>query len=505
MMDKYIIGIDAGTTNVKTLIYDLQGHEIASWAVNNEVYVDGVLSEQDMNGLWNNVLLCLKNLIETTNIDTNNIMGIGVTGQGEGLWTIDENGEPIGNSILWNDGRALNLINQIKKDNVFYKEIKKVVASYIRPGSTLTLIKWLKENRPNDYEKAKVIFTCKDWIRYKLTGEIYWELSDATCSCVDLGRKTYAFSIFKELGISDAIEKLPELIGGTDNAGYLKKEVAEEIGLKAGIPVSGGMIDIVSTAAGLGAVKENDVCIILGTTGMTFSVHPKYESDYDYNGWETHIDGKSYIKGMGTMAATPNLDWAISLLFNNENESKTYEKITENLSKRRPFESGLIYHPHISNSGERAPFFNPKATAQFLGIQSSTTEYDMVHAIMEGVALSIKDCLIGIKDINKIYLSGGGAKSPVWAQIISDVLDKEILISDSDELAAKGAALSAGIMTGLIADIDNIDQHFSKVKTIVKPTKEYVEDYQELYKIYKKTQAQMNEFWDWRFEKMGKL
>ncbi len=505
MSNKYIIGIDAGTTNVKALIYDLQGNEIASSVIDNEVYVDGVLSEQDMNRLWNNVLVCLKNLIESIDIDTNNIMSIGVAGQGEGLWAIDENNEPIGNSILWNDGRALSLINQIKKDDVFYKEIKKVVASYIKPGSTLTLIKWLKENRPNDYEKVKVIFTCKDWIRYKLTGEVYWELSDATCSCVDLEKKTYATSIFEKLGISDVIEKLPKLISATDNAGYLKKEVAEEVGLKVGIPVSGGMIDIVSTAAGLGAVKENDVCIILGTTGMTFSILPKYVSDYDYNGWEAHIDGKSYIKGMGTMAATPNLNWAIDLLFNSEDESKIYEKITKHLSKRRPFESGLIYHPHISNSGERAPFFNPKSTAQFLGIRSNTTKYDMVHAIMEGVALSIKDCLIDIKNINKIYLSGGGAKNPVWAQIISNVLDENLYIADSSELAAKGAALSAGIMTGLVKDIDNIDKHFSKVKTIVKPNNNHAQVYQKLYKTYKKTQVQMNEFWDWRFEELNKL
>lgn len=503
MNNKYLIGIDAGTTNVKALIYDLQGNEIASSAVDNEVYADKMISEQDMNKLWENVLICLKNLIKSTSADIDNIMGIGVTGQGEGLWTIDENNEPVGNSILWNDGRALDLINQIKEDDKLYKEIKIVVGSYIRPGSTLTLIKWLKENQPDTYEKVKVIFTCKDWIRYKLTDKLYWELSDATCSCIDLTKNTYAASIFEKLGINDVVEKFPKLIGATDNAGYLKKDVAKKIGLKEGIPVSGGMIDIVSTAAGLGAIKENDVCIILGTTGMTFSVLSKYEGDYAYNGWEKHIDGKSYIKGMGTMAATPNLDWAVDLLFKDENKSEIYEDITKNLVNREPFESGLIYHPHISNAGERAPFFNPKATSQFLGIRADTTRYDMVHAIMEGVALSIKDCLINTKNINKIYLSGGGAKNPVWVKIISDVLNSDVYIADTGELAAKGAALSAGIMTNLIEDISNIDKHFSKVKTVVKPNYNHALIYEELYKIYKQTQMQMNEFWNWRFDKLN--
>ena len=255
-MSYYLIGIDTGTTNVKALIYDLEGHEITSSSVDNEVYTDGAFSEQDMNKLWNNVLTCLTNLIKSTQIDTNEIMGIGVTGQGEGLWALDENYEPVGNSILWNDGRALDLVNIIREDDALYKEIKKVVASYIKPGSTLTLIKWLKEYYPEVYKKTEVIFTCKDWIRYKLTNNIYWELSDATCSCVDLEKNEYAVSIFEKLGIKDVIKKLPKLIGATDNAGYLGKEVADKIGLREGIPVSGGMLDIVSTAVGVGAVKE---------------------------------------------------------------------------------------------------------------------------------------------------------------------------------------------------------------------------------------------------------
>jgi sugar (pentulose or hexulose) kinase len=505
MVHQYLLGIDTGTTKVKALLYDLEGREITSFSVENEVYADGAFSEQDMNKLWDNVLTCLTNLIKSTNIDPNHIMGIGVTGQGEGIWALDANYEPVRNSILWNDGRALDLVNLIKKDDSLYKEIKKVVASYIKPGSTLTLIKWLKEYCPEIYKKTEVIFTCKDWIRYKLTNNIYWELSDATCSCVDLEKNEYAISIFEKLGIKDAIKKLPKLIGATDNAGYLQKEVAENIGLREGIPVSGGMLDIISTAAGLGAVQENDVCIILGTTGMTFAVHSEYVSDYEFNGWETHIDRHFYVKGMGTMAATPNLDWAIKMLFRDQNKTESYEKITSRLENRRPFESGLIYHPHISNAGERAPFFNPKATAQLLGIQANTTRYDIVHAIMEGVALSIKDCLKSMDDINKIYLSGGGAKNPVWVQIISDVLNADIYIADASELAAKGAALSAGIMTGLIKNLNNIEDHFSKIKKVVKPRDAQTMIYQELFAMYKQTQMQMNEFWDWRFEKLNKF
>jgi len=500
MTEQYLLGIDAGTTNVKAVLYDLEGQEIAISSVANEVYTDGFFSEQDMNKLWLNVLTCLKDLLQEATVNKDKIAGIGVTGQGEGYWALDEKNQPVGYSILWNDARALELVNSIKENESLYKEIKKIVASYIKPGSTLTLIKWIKENSPELYHKSKTIFTCKDWIRYKLTGEIYWELSDATCSCVDLAKYKYAHPVFQNLGVADVITKLPKLIGSTENAGYLRKEVAEEIGLKEGIPVSGGMLDIVSTAAGIGAVKENDICIILGTTGMTFSVLGEYVSDYEYNGWESHMLKGTYIKGMGTMAATPNLDWAVKLLFMDENKAESYEKITKNLAHKRPFESGVIYHPHISNAGERAPFYNPKATAQFLGIKADTTKYDLVHAIMEGVALSINDCLNNIPDRNRIYLSGGGAKNPVWVQIMSDVLNAEIYLSNAQELAAKGAALSAGVMTKQIKDLDRIEQHFCKISKVVKPNRDNAEIYQELFQVYKQTQKQMEEFWDWRFE-----
>lgn len=498
MNKKYLIGIDAGTTSIKAVLFDCDGMELNSNAVSNNVYSDGIISEQNMNELWENVQVCLKELIQKSNIDNNNIIGIGVSGQGEGLWAIDENGRPIGNSILWNDGRAIDIINEIKKDYDFYKDIKKILASYIRPGSTITLIKWLKENKLQDYKRTKYFFACKDWIRFKLTGEMYWELSDASCSCLDIEKNEFPINIFKRLDIEDALSKFPPLIGATDKAGEIQKDAAEFTGLKEGTPVSGGMIDIVSTAAGVGAVEENSVCIILGTTGMTFTVLPVYKPDYDYNGWETHIDGKSYIKGMGTMAATPNLDWGIKMFFDENTNKDIFEDINNKLCNMRPFESGLLYLPHISNSGERAPFFEPNASAQIMGITVNTTKYDVIHSIMEGVALSIKDCLRTVDVMGKVYLTGGGAKSIIWAQIISNCINKDILISESKELSAKGAAISAELMIDKLNNMINIDRNFNRIKVSVRPNEDYVRKYEEIYSMYKKVQSDAKKFWDWR-------
>ncbi|MDR2478039.1 MAG: carbohydrate kinase [Treponema sp.] len=500
MAEQYIIGIDCGTTSVKALAYDEQGNEICAVDRGNEVISSGVCNEQDMEKLWQNVTWCVKTLMQKSGLNPAAICGMGVSGQGEGLWAIDSAGRPVRNAILWNDGRSFELIDRIKSNDPLYRRIKHCVASFIKNGSTLTLIRWLKEHEPEQYQRAAWFFTCKDWIRYRLTGSIAWELSDATCSCVNLLERRYAREIFRELDIAEAEEKMPPLIGAVDRAGGILPELAGEIGLLPGTPVSGGMLDLVSTAAGLGVVDPHDACVIVGTTGMTFTVLNDYTPDDHINGWEVHIDGKSYIKGIGCMAATPNLDWAIASLFPGKSPHEVYEEIALRLAGRAPFASGLLYHPHISAAGERAPFFNAKAAAQLLGIRQTTKPLDILHAVMEGVAFAIKDCLMTVGKVNQVYLSGGGAKSPVWAQILCDVLGADVYITSSGELSAKGAAISAALMTGLFKNMGEVKERFIKIKTVLRPNPANVPVYTGLYQMYKKTQGCMDEFWNWRFE-----
>lgn len=496
---KYYIGIDAGTTNVKSVIFNQKGEEIYIVSEENEIYSDGKISQQNMLQLFKVVKETLKELFKYCKTKDIKVESIGVTGQGEGLWAIDDNGLPVFDAVLWNDGQAAELVDQIKSNKSDYERIKQIVGSYIRSGSTLSLIKWFKLNHPDKYEKIKFFFTCKDWIRYKLTNNIYWELSDASCSCIDLKNLDYAKNVFDIMDISEAIDKLPKLINGVENSGNLTSELKQYFGIDYDIPISGGMIDIVSSAAGVGAIEEGDVCIILGTTGMTFTVKNKYVDDIEYNGWEAHIDGEKLIKGMGTMAATPNQDWLLKMIFSDEDIN--YEEIYKKISDYMPFESGIIYHPHISNGGERAPFWNPYATANFLGIKDNTTRYDLIHSVLEGISLSIKDCLDKSDTIKSVYLTGGGAKNLMWAQMISDVLGCEVKISNSQELGAKGAALSAMIMNGDL-DLDDAKNTFYTYKKTFTPDKNKTKKYEKIFSLYKETQKNMFEFWDQRVKLM---
>lgn len=498
-MDKYLIGIDAGTTKVKAVLFDRGGRQIAEEAADNRViHSNGSWNEQDMDQLWETLTSCIRRLASRSGVEGGQIDAIGLSAQGEGLWPLDAQGNTLCSAILWNDGRAADTVAELKKDGTLYEELKLRVGSYVKPGSTIVQIKWLAENRPELYQKAACIFTCKDFLRYRMTGELKWELTDASCSCLDLASKRYPVDLFERLGIGDAVEKFPPMMASTDCGGHLTPQAAQAMGLVPGIPVSGGMIDIVATAVGAGAIETNSVCTTLGTTGMNLMTVEHYEPDLAFNGWECHMESGKYVKGMGMMSAMPNQDWVLHELFGEkELNQELFARLAPILTGMEPGEGGLLYLPHIDPSGERAPFFDPNAAAQIMGIKTTITKHQILHAVMEGVCLGVRSCLKDIPDGGSIMLCGGGAKSDVWSQMLADCTGRDVVICEATELAAKGAALSAAMMTGMYADGASAKDFF-QIKKTVQADLERKKRYDAIYEIYQRTQESAKDFWQWR-------
>lgn len=498
-MSGYLIGIDAGTTNIKAVLFRTDGKQLAEASGKNEVLTPrAAWAEQNMNALWERTAACCRSLMEKTGVEKTDILAVGLSAQGEGLWTIGTDGNPMRNAILWNDGRAAELVAELKKDARLIEDIKLRVGSYIKPGSTLVQIKWLAENEPEVYAGVRAIFTCKDYLRYRMTGSIRWERTDASCSCLDMDTREYPADIFERLGIASALEKLPVLMESTDCGGTLTPAAADAMGLLPGTPVSGGMIDIVATAVGAGAVDTYSVCTILGTTGMNLMTVERYEPDLEFNGWECHMLRGNYVKGMGMMAAMPNQDWVLREIFGQQEiTAEVFAETDPIMLSMAPGEGGLLYLPHIDPSGERAPFFDPTACAQIMGIKTSTTKYEILHAVIEGVCLGIRSCLEILPEGHPVFLSGGGAKSAVWPQILADCTGREVLICESTELAAKGAALSAAMMAGVYKTCEEANGFF-RIKRSVRPDAERKRRYDALYAIYHLAQEQAKEYWHMR-------
>lgn len=497
---EYIISIDAGTSKLKVVVYDGEGNEVYIVSTDTNVYVSNVgFMEQDMNELWNVTARCIKEAILKSNIDRNSIKAVAASGQGEGCWLVDNDGNPVTKAVLWNDRRAADIVENIKEDKNFYNEIKEVTGSFPRPGATIILLKWYKKNFPEILQKVKYCISCKDWLRYKLTSEVYCEITDASTSYIDLHTKEYPRELFKKLGIDGAENLFPKLISPCDIGGYVTKNASLETMLPQGICVSGGMLDIVSTSVGSGAVNVGDICTILGTSCINEITTDKFKFEKNMTGWERHLVEGLFINVAGAMAGTPNLDWGLKNIMGKNKFDRNYvNELEKELAQIPVGANGLIYHPYLSLSGERAPFFNPDAAGQISGIKTTTTQFEMMRSIYEGVALSAKDCLASFKKEGKMFLTGGGSRSIFWAQIMADCIGREVVVSHGEEFCAKGGAIAASLACGMYKNPEEAVNKFTKIKYKFEPEMDSVKRYNEIYCMYKEMRKGMDAFWEWR-------
>ncbi len=497
---KYLLGLDAGTSNTKAVLFDLNGREKFKLTTENKVIEINNKAEQDMNYLWENTADLIKNLIRSNDIDPNDILAVGVTGQGEGAWLVDKNDTPVSNAILWCDGRSSKTVERLKTEKNISEEINKITGSYPFSGATSIVLKWLKKNQPEKLKKAKYCLFCKDWIRYKLTGNYFMEYSDASTSLLNIKNENYSEQLLDLLDIKEVKKLFPPLIKSHSQAGTITKEASQKTGLKEGTPIAAGMLDIVATATGTGTTNSGDICTILGTTCSNVLAKSNYSiGERNRSGYECHsIDGL-YVNIIASMAGTPNLDWGLNNLFSNELEkyidkSRLFDFLESKLKEIPVGSKGIIYHPYISESGERAPFYDPNAKAQFFGVSSSANRYHLLRSIYEGIAYSIRDCL-PMDSQGKLFLGGGGSKSDFWAQIISDCTNREVVISNTTEFAAKGAALAAGKAVGLYEDLAKTAKEKLIVRQEFKPREKNVKVYEEYFDIYQNIRKTMQSFW----------
>ncbi|HWQ51935.1 MAG TPA: FGGY-family carbohydrate kinase [Terriglobales bacterium] len=501
-MNEYLIGIDAGTSRVKAVVFDGAGTEVAAFAADNKVYnPGGNRSEQDMRELWQVVCRCIRRVLEEAGLTGADIAGLGVSGQGEGLWLVDKDGEPIGMARLWNDGRAIETALSLRAKPGMERVFNLTLGGQPKSGTTISQVVHAARTEPELLKKAGYIFFCKDYIRYKLTGVPLMEPSDASTSLLDLSAMCPAVDLFEALGVPELARLMPPILPSCGEAGKISPEAAELTGLLEGTPVGGGMLDLISAAAGAGAVNEGDICITMGTTLMHQIVMPEYAPTHPMSmSWEAHCTPGLFSRLAGTMAGTPNLNWALTVLYAvPEFDVGFVTALEEPLSKIPIGSRGVVFHPYTSVSGERAPFINENACGQFSGLKSTTTREQMLRAVYEGIVLSSYDCLADLGDTpGKVFLSGGGAHSGFWVQMLADCLGRELSVSTDRELAAKGAALSAGVACGMFADPLSASRGLSRIKAVYMPDMARHGRYMELYKLYRDVRPNMYGFWDAR-------
>jgi sugar (pentulose or hexulose) kinase len=499
-MTKTIIGIDAGTSMIKGVAFSLEGDPLYESRRENRVLRPrSGWEEQDMDETWGATAEVLHEI--TSQLDDEEIVAVGVTGQGDGCWLMDEDGEPARDAILWSDGRADAIIDEWQSGFVG-GQIYDICGNVQFPGSSLAILLWLRENEPEVVDRADTVFFCKDWLKYKLTGAVASDPSDMSLPYVDVEAVEYSSELFDLVGAPEFEELLPPLADPTDVVGTVTDETERKTGVPRGTPVVSGMFDIPASMYGSGVAEPGQGSSVVGTTSLNQLLLDEPDSSPHGAGMTLSLGNDRWTRVMASMIGTPNLDWALS-----EIRGETdYQAAAEEAQNVPIGAEGLLYHPYLSSSGERAPFLNTNARAQFTGLSPDHTRDHLIRAVYEGVALAMKDCYEHIPGTaDEVYIGGGGAQSAFWCGVFADCTGADFVVPSGSEFGAKGAALLAGVGVGEYDDVESAVRQTRSTEESYSPDPDHVAKYDALYDWYKTTYETMDDVWRKRSETLAAL
>jgi len=509
----YLLGIDAGTTVIKCTLFDLDGHEVAGAGHASSLLTPRPgWAEADMQVVWQVVVATVAQTMAAAAIDPAAVLAIGVTGQGDGTWLVDANHQPVRPAILWSDGRTAALVQQCQRAGLS-DEVFQITGTALNTCNQALQLRWLQENEPESLAKTAAVLRAKDWIFLQMTGVVSTDETDASHTFFSAQRRAYDERVFSLLGIECWRDAIPPAPPCAQNRALLLPVVAAQMGLSPGTPVTAGPFDVSASALGAGAVAPGDACSVLGTAGVHQFVTTAPILEPAYIGYNMcHAPADRLMRLLPSMTSTPNLQWFAREFYAAELAAITHDgaNIWDQLETRANRVSlgaeGVIYHPYLDPAGERAPFICPDARAQFTGVSAHHSRDVLLRAVYEGVALSVVDCyrFMGVP-VTELRLAGGGARSPLWAQMLADALGCPVTVAEGSEYGAKGAIINAGVAIGVYAS------HAGGVARTVRRARQYLpdaqkyNDYAVLLQLYRITRDAMLPVWQARSRLLQKL
>ena len=474
----YFIGVDLGTSAVKLLLMEESG-KICN-IVSKEYplfFPHPGWSEQNPEDWYTQSMAGMKELTE--GIDRSQVAGISFGGQMHGLVTLDDQDQVIRPAILWNDGRTSEETDYL--NNVIGKDkLSQYTANIAFAGFTAPKILWMKKNEPEKFAKVVKIMLPKDYLAYRLSGSFCTDVSDASgMLLLDVKNRCWSKEMMEICGVKE--EQLPKVYESWEVVGTLKPEVAKELGFSENVKVIAGAGDYAAAAVGTGTVGDGQCNISLGTSGTVFISSKNFGVD-EHNALHSfcHADGSYHLMGCMLSAASCNKWWAEEIL-------GTKDFAAEQAPIQKLGENHVFFLPYLM--GESSPHNDPDARGVFFGMSMDTSRADMTQAVLEGVAFALRDSLevaksLGIK-IERTKICGGGAKSPLWKQIIANVMNIKVDVLEVEEGPSLGGAMLAAVGCGVYPDVETAGRKLAKVVDTVEPTPELAAKYEERYQKFK--------------------
>lgn len=491
-MKSYVMGIDLGTSGVKIILVDREGKTVASATESYPLLTPKPgWTEQNPEDWWEASCRAIAAVLKSSAINPSAIDGIGFSGQMHGSVFLDKQNKVVRPCLLWNDGRTAEVCQEITR-LVGRKKIHRHVANPVLTGFTLPKVVWLMKHEPAKAKRVKQVLLPKDYLRYRLTGILATEVSDAAGTVMyDVRKNQWSLPILKALEIP--AEWLPTVKQSSEVCGTITESAAEATGLAVGTPVVGGAADQPAGAIGTGVVQQGQVMCSIGTSGTVFAVtaQPEVDPDERLHTFNHAVQQTWYLMGC-MLSAGGSLAWYRDHFASTQRQQASkagvdvYEILMEQAAAIPIGSEGLFFQPYLT--GERSPHKTPHARGSWIGLSLRTTPAHMIRSIIEGVTFGLRDSLEvvrhqGVK-INQVRVTGGGARSPLWRQILADTFNTEIVTVSSQEGPALGAAILAAVGGGWHSSVPEACQAMIQPADKTRPVKKNVSRYEQYYQKY---------------------
>jgi L-xylulokinase len=506
MRKMYFIGLDNGGSVTKAGLYDQNGNEIAvSNTLAQAIMPKAGYVERDSHQLFLANIQCIRDVVEKSGVNPDDIKGVSVTGHGNGLYLVGDDGKPACNGIISTDTRAADIVTRWYETGVF-NQILPLTNQNIWAGQIAPLLAWFKEHERDVLDKSRYAFSCTDFVRFCLTGEAYGEMSNVSAAnLMNLHTREYDDQVLASFGIADYKHLLPPIRQSHEICGEIMPDVAKQTGLAAGTPVVGGLVDFAACPLATGVADQSQLSVTTGTWSICLYISDKPIADKDLLMTSLYpIDGKYSIME-GSMTSASNLEWFVQKMMKKEKQEakaagqSIYELCNQMAGRIEPEDCPVVFLPFLYGTN-----VNADAKSCFFGINFTHERAHLVRAIYEGVAFSAAmhiEKLLGFRNDRPkvVRISGGTAQSREWVQIYADTLQLPIEVSDAKELGTMGVAMAAAVGIGAFKSYEEAIRNFVRIKYVCQPRTEKKEIYRKKYELYKKLVLNMDDLWgEWR-------
>ncbi len=467
------LGIDVGTGGSRAILVDEGGRVVASESIEHEPFASPSAgwAEQDARDWWRASASAVRALL-AGGVRAEDVDAVGLTGQMHGSVLLDESDEPLRPSLIWCDQRTGEQCRSLT-EKVGAQRLVELTCNPALTGFTLPKMLWAREREPEVWERVRTVLLPKDYVRLRLTGERATDVADASGTLLfDVARRRWSQEMLAAVEMEETL--LPPAYESPEVAGRVNASGAEATGLRAGTPVVAGAGDQAAGAVGMGVVRPGAVSATIGTSGVVFAAtdRPALDPSGRVHTFCHAVPGRWHVMGV-TQGAGLSLRWFRDTFGSGAHDDRDpYERLCEEAASAPPGAGGVLWAPYLM--GERTPHLDPNARAALVGLNASHARAHVVRALLEGVAFSLRDTFEIFKEMNvpveAIRLGGGGARSSLWRQIQADVYAHTVELVETEEGAAYGAALLAGVGARAWDTVDDACAATVRTRATIEPS-----------------------------------